>query len=141
MSLVLSVRSVDHSHFCIHVTYSSVLLIVDFILTNRVLTSFQRSIDSKLRYDLGRRMSGWLKTRTCLFGELGAHSGLTLIAIQPGVTVRADTRPAQRKRGVWSGARAVKHSRRGTVRTPAAQNRGVPCQRRPFVHVLFCYSK
>lgn len=87
-------------------------------------------------------MSGWLKSRTCLFGELEAHSSTSLIAVQPGVTVRASTRPAQRKEGLsWSGARAVKQSPRGDVRAPAAQNRGVPCQRRPFVYALFCYSK
>jgi hypothetical protein len=34
-------------------------------------------------------MSGWLKARTCLFGELEAHSSTWLIAVQPGVTVRA----------------------------------------------------
>jgi hypothetical protein len=101
MSLVLSVLSVDHSsHFCIHVTYSSVLVILDFILASGVLTSYQRSVDPELRYDLSRRMSGWLKARTCLFGELEAHSSMSFITVQPQVTVRASTRPAQRKEGV-----------------------------------------
>jgi hypothetical protein len=132
MSLVLSVLSVDHSfHFCI----------LDFILASGVLTAYQRGVDPELRYDLSRRMSGWLKARTCLFGELEAHSSMSFIAVQPQVTVRASIRPAQRKEGVWSGARAVKQSRRGDARAPAAQNRGVPCQRRPFVYALFCHSK
>jgi hypothetical protein len=43
-----------------------------------------------------------------------------LIAVQPGVTVRASARLAQRKAGVWSGARAVKQSRRGDVPAPAS---------------------
>ena len=44
---------------------------------------------------------------------------------QTSPAVRASTRPAQRKGGIWSGARAVKQTRRGDVRAPAVQNRGV----------------
>ena len=128
MSPVLSVQSIDHSsHFCIHVAYSSALLIVDFILASDVLTSYPRSIGSKSRYDLSRRMSGWLKTPTLfIWRARSTFERDTHIAVQPGVTVHATTRPAQRK-GVWPGVCAVPQSRRGYVRAPAAQNRGVPC--------------